>query len=228
MNRIILPDTTLVCVDCIDPMGAWNILESAWRICGGREIKLFSDKEPGDLGLPSYAQKIPKITSLKEYSKFIVADLYKYIDTEFVLIMQRDGYPVNPTAWTNLFLKYDYIGAPWVRHLYYDIPGYPTVNDYNMVGNGGFSLRTKKLLEATSKISKERDMYEGIGEFEDCYIARTIQRQLIEEEGINFAPVGLALGFSIENQQYSGQFGFHGKRTYEMNKDIIDRTQYVR
>ena len=38
------------------------------------------------------------------------------------------------------FFDYDYIGAPWPN------------NFVNRVGNGGFSLRSKKFLELTAKI----------------------------------------------------------------------------
>lgn len=65
----------------------------------------------------------------------MIKELNKYIETSYVLIIQYDGFILNPDAWTDEFLEYDYIGAPW----WY-------TDDCN-VGNGGFSLRSKKLLE---------------------------------------------------------------------------------
>ena len=53
-----------------------------------------------------------------EYSRFLVYDLWKYIDSEFVLIIQSDGFVVNPYHWTDEFYNYDYIGAPWPCLLY--------------------------------------------------------------------------------------------------------------
>ena len=54
-----------------------------------------------------------------------------------MLIIQHDGFILNHKAWDNEFLNYDYIGAPvyWMG------------NKLIEVGNGGFSLRSKKLLK---------------------------------------------------------------------------------
>ena len=51
----------------------------------------------------------PKITSLKTYSKFCLTELPSLITTDFVLIIQLDGYILNMDAWKDTFLDYDYI-----------------------------------------------------------------------------------------------------------------------
>ena len=51
--------------------------------------------------------------------------------------MQWDGYAVNPGAWDAAFLDCDYLGAKWSWH-----------KDAMRVGNGGFSLRSRRLLLA--------------------------------------------------------------------------------
>lgn len=75
------------------------------------------------------------IRSIEEYSSFMIKELNQYVKTEYVLVIQYDGFILNPDAWTDEFIQYDYIGAPW----WYD--------DGKNVGNGGFSLRSRKLLE---------------------------------------------------------------------------------
>ena len=97
--------------------------------------------------------KIRPINSLKDYSNFIIYDLYKYIETSHVLIVQWDGFVIKSKKWNNNFMKYDYIGAPFI----------PRDNDFNYckdvngnfysVGNGGFSIRSKRLLEAPNKFN---------------------------------------------------------------------------
>jgi hypothetical protein len=47
----------------------------------------------------------PQINSRQAYSKFILQELHKHIKTEFVLIVQWDGYIINPDAWNDQFLK---------------------------------------------------------------------------------------------------------------------------
>src|SRR5690606_2721249 len=108
----------------------------------------------------------------------------------------------NPDAWTEEFLTYDYIGAPW----WY-------MDDMN-VGNGGFSLRSKKLLD----ILKNADFITEY-DHEDHHICRTYHKEL-EALGVRYAPQALAERFAIEgvskensptaNNTWNGQFGFHG------------------
>lgn len=217
MTKIKIPNTTLICVDCIHPDQSKLAIEKTLSICEFDSVKLFTDRTFNGSSFDTIS--IPKISSLKEYSKFMVLDLSEKISTEFAMVIQADGYPINKDAWTDLYLKYDYIGAPWVRHLFYDIPGYPKVNENNMVGNGGFSIRSKNLLDKAKKITEVIGI-DKIGSYEDCYLARSI-KGLLEQNSIKFAPVGLALGFSFENLVYSGQFGFHGKKTIEINRNII-------
>ena len=54
---------------------------------------------------------------------------------------------------------------------------------------------------------------------EDEYVCRTIGEEL-KSKGIKFAPVEIAHMFSVENAMWRGQFGFHGKSTYELNKNL--------
>ena len=80
------------------------------------------------------------INSKQAYSKFILQELHKYIKTDFVLIVQWDGWVINASAWRDDFLNYDYIGAVW--------PWHP---EGLRVGNGGFSLRRERLVELTAE-----------------------------------------------------------------------------
>lgn len=90
----------------------------------------------------------PTLTGgLPRMSLDCVHSLYKRFETEYVVIIQMDGMPVR--AGLEAFLgKYDYVGAPWPGHCGYDdwFP-YPRFG----VGNGGFSLRSKKICEQAAK-----------------------------------------------------------------------------
>ena len=48
--------------------------------------------------------------------------------------MQWDSWIINPQQWTDQFLDYDYVGAPWLWH-----------TDNYQVGNGGFALHSRQL-----------------------------------------------------------------------------------
>lgn len=191
-----LPMVTCVVIDCYLIKRAIYALDKSCK-----------DIEFGDTiiltSIPSNDPRIiiiPPLTSKEEYSEFVIKNLHKYIKTEFALIVQHDGYVVNALAWDNEFLNYDYIGAPW-----WYVEG-------NNVGNGGFSLRSKKLLEATANLLSEKTTLECHPE--DDVICRQNYDSLTNQ-GIKFAFVELAKKFSIEgwgttDRIYDNQFGFHG------------------
>ena len=90
----------------------------------------------------------------EQYNKFIVFELFKYIDTDYALIIQDDGFVVNPNQWKPEFLNYDYLGAPWP--LPHDDFSYrDAFNNLIRVGNGGFSLRSKKILSLATELNLE-------------------------------------------------------------------------
>jgi glycosyltransferase involved in cell wall biosynthesis len=184
--KIILPTVTLLGTDCRDKVG----IQRAAEICT-REIKFGSVKIITEC----------LYHGIQEYSRYYIKELTKHVDTEHVLIIHADGYIQNVDAWDDSWLQYDYIGATW---------GY---KDNMNVGNGGFTLRSKKLLDILSKL--ELDNYHP----EDDIICRQLRPWLEKEHGIKFAPEEVANKFSIEaygasvfpnGNKYSGQFGFHG------------------
>ena len=167
--------------------------------------------------------RINKISSIKDYSSFIIYSLYKYIKSSHILIVQWDGYIINPEKWDPNFLKYDYVGAPFI----------PRENDKNYsrdingafytIGNGGFSLRSKKLLEAPTKF-KLKDNREFTNFNEDGFFS-VFHRKFLESKGLIWAPFDIAKKFSIESPLSTNELkdlplGFHGKKMYYLLKII--------
>ena len=192
MSRL-LEKITLCAVDCINPHLAARAISESTRLCRfGRSVLISDSDFEGNFEL----HKIDKIKSKEEYSDFIISKLAGYIETDFALIIQWDGYVVDATQWSDDFLVYDYIGASW-----------PWIEDNMSVGNGGFSLRSKKLLRAMSAESFSFDPDIN----EDVLICR-VNRQMLERDfGIIFAPREIAERFSYEKSLPSGPtFGFHG------------------
>tara|TARA_B100001093_G_scaffold73188_1_gene63774 strand:+ start:802 stop:1494 length:693 start_codon:yes stop_codon:yes gene_type:complete len=150
-------------------------------------------------------------SSYESYNFFKLNRLNDHINTDFVLTVENDGFIIDSSFWKDEFLDYDYIGSPW-----YD----PIDNHKYRVGNGGFSLRSKKLLEATKMITDSRD-----GPFgnEDSFICWKSKRVLESFYKVKFAPADLAAKFSVEWNGCPEQkhiitddlltydtFGFHG------------------
>jgi tetratricopeptide (TPR) repeat protein len=143
--------------------------------------------------------KIPSINTKEHYSTFVLKELNKYIQTDFVLMIQWDGYIVHAESWLTEFQNYDYIGAKW--HWY---------NDGFNIGNGGFSFRSKRLLHVLSN-DKVPITSESLKYGEDTFICRLYRRFLETQDGIKFAPESIADRFSHERSDPIGKpFGFHG------------------
>lgn len=132
-------------------------------------------------------------TKFDSYNEFCLRQMARHIQTSHVLIVQYDSWIIYPEMWSDEFLEYDYIGAKWPWH-----------KDGHNVGNGGFSLRSKKLLDILASWKYEKEV------IEDDFICRASRSQL-EEAGIKFAPESIADRFSYERAQPEGKtFGFHG------------------
>lgn len=143
------------------------------------------------------------INNLLDFNTFMVEGIYKDIQTDFVLIVQADGFILNPDLWQDKFLHYDYIGAPWPWH--------------KVVGNGGFCIKSKKFLETASKLKYDPKHHEYPLCPEDYFLCVQNRNQFIDN-GCLFADVKTGLQFSFEhpisslpNHTINNSFGFHGK-----------------
>lgn len=193
-----LPTVTLLCLDCKNIQRALKSLSISLKQINPGQAKLLTSLtvKPEEHSPLIEIQTIPPIKTIQEYSRFMIKELYNYVETPFALCTQWDAFVLNANAWTEEFLQYDYCGAPW------------WFQDHKNVGNGGFSLRSKKFLKVCSELP--------IKNFhpEDLVLCRTY-RNLIESKGIRIAPEQLAARFSLEgnakyNRKWNGStFGFH-------------------
>jgi hypothetical protein len=216
-----LDDVTVVSVSGIDPTGGVNAIQICLRGMEFGGAVIVSHTKPENLDpritfkqcRPDHLQsKDPK--NKDDYSKFMAYDLGDYIDTEFALIVHNDAYVLRPHKWDYEFLEYDYIGAPWKEGVHFTPEG---VNV--RVGNGGFSLRSKRMMNIL------RDMKlpftdNGTGYVNEDGLMCVYHRKALEDAGIKFAPVPVAARFSQEKHlpdSYPEPFGFHD------NKDVMPR-----
>jgi len=188
-----LSNVTLLCVETRDPeLAHWAIDRC---LVGTRfakvvlitNINLVKNKRP-DI---EYAQA-PAIRTTKNYSDFLLTGIDQYVVGSHVLVIQWDSFITHPNLWRNEFLDYDYIGPVWPHH-----PETP-------VGNGGFSLRSVKLLQAIKHpgfIKRHPEDY--------CICADN--KDFLEKEyGIRFSPPEVAEQFAVERSEWHDAFGFHG------------------
>jgi tetratricopeptide (TPR) repeat protein len=198
-DRVDLGGVTLCAVDCMDPDLAARSLRRSMTQCQFGAIKLFTSLPATYEGVETVS--IPAIASFDEYSRFMMKELFEYIDTDFALVTQWDGYVINASAWTDEFLVYDYIGSTWDEDLIRSTGCDPA----HTVGNGGFSLRSRTLLQAGS------DPALVLTDAEDARLCMTYRSYLEQHHWIRYADASVANRFSFEaNRCDSVPFGFHG------------------
>lgn len=186
-----LRDVTLCCIDCAQPGLALRALGlSAGRARFGRVV-LLSDAAMAAPGVE--VRRIGPLGDAAAYSHFVLKRLVAHVATPFMLLVQWDGWVLDGARWEAGFRAFDYIGAPW--------PWQPA---WRQVGNGGFSLRSRRLLEVLAE--------DGFapGHPEDEMIGG-VWRAALEGRGMRFADAGAARRFSVErDRDVAPAFGFHG------------------
>jgi len=206
-----LKNITLALVDGVDPHNSLRVLSHCSRQANFHEILLFTFEEI-EATENIRVIKIPKLNYIG-YNDFIISKLNNYIDSDFCLIVQTDGFILNPGKWKKEFLNFDYVGAPWPSSLQIKFP------NGTRVGNGGFSLRSKKFLKTTSENITDYVEKSGTGENmgnEDFFLCK-VNYEKLTDKGIKFADLETASQFSLEAhipehpRSLKDTFGFHGK-----------------
>ena len=206
MRKLELPTVTAITIDGLELTQEkrstfLKIVEYMRSRINFASIKMLMVDDPNIEGVEFI--KIDPIPTYSEWNQFCLSEMHKYVDTDFCLIFHDDGFVINPEMWRPFFLNYDYIGAPWPPLHPWPEPTRPD----RRVGNGGFCIRSKRLLEAVKEFKADQN--------EDIVIVCS-RRDELESAGLRFAPVNVAIDFSIETKFLHEQnmqrcFGFHGK-----------------
>jgi ADP-heptose:LPS heptosyltransferase len=189
-----LKNTSLICVDCFSYGSAVAAIKKSIEQMQFERILFLTDIPIKIDGIEVI--QIPTIRSKREYSNFIIKQLYQHIpdDCDYFCLIQADGYIIDGTQWDDKYFDYDYIGASWI------------FDDDRQVGNGGSSFRTKRL----HKILAEDEMISVLHP-EDHSICIIYKFYLEEKYGVRFAPVELADKYSYElKTPIAPTFSFHG------------------
>lgn len=215
--KLQLKDTTLICVDCRDLSRTVPVMQRCEALVDFGAIKLLTHLST------DYPNKVecPHISTHVMYSIFMLKELHKYIDTKYMLVVQSDGFIINPDSWDDAWKQYDYIG--------------PLFNQWDIVGNGGFSFRSKALMEFMSKLLPPWDITENdanrLQEKMSCYEDGAISmnyKELININSFRTAPLDIAGKFAQggnknDEYYYPHPFGFHGCwRTVDLQTGFVD------
>lgn len=192
-GRLYLPQVTLCAATSVNVAATVRAIIASLNQIRFGGCKVLTD---GQIHLAHPEIDVVRIAPLRSsaaYSNFMLTDLLDHVATTHCLVAQWDGHVLDARRWRDAFLDYDYIGASW-----------PQFDDGFDVGNGGFSLRSRRLMGLC------RDPAFVSVHPEDVAIGRT-NRAWLEEQGMRFAPRDLAEIFAAERRGDPRQtFGYHG------------------
>lgn len=192
-TRLCLPQVTLCAITSVNVAATVRALEVSAAQVDFAQILLLTDAQPYLAHPAITVVPIAPLRSSAAYSDFLLTQLVDHVRTSHCMIAQWDGHLLDARRWNPTFLDYDYIGASW-----------PQFDDGHDVGNGGFSLRSRRLMDLCRA-----------PEFvpthpEDVAVART-NRNWLEGQGMRFASRALADAFAAERAgDLAASFGYHG------------------
>ena len=196
--------------------------KSVAELPGSRGL-LLSLERPS--GLPEHIEHFPIFgLDYHQYSWFVMYSLHNFINTEYALIVQDDGWVLDGKNLTEDYYQYDYIGS--VTHCaitktnyHYNWSWLELDEPLTVIQNGGFSLRSKRFLEAPSKYGIMHSTF-NVEPFcnEDVQLSGFL-KPMLEEVGMKYAPVEVAKQFAFEylapkfndDMDFSKLVGIHGR-----------------
>lgn len=157
-----------------------------------------------------------RATSRRTYMSIIILDwMPRFVQTDFAIFCQWDGFAINPKHWTDEFLEYDYIGAPWANVWNQEHPE-------RRVGCGGFSLRSAKWLDACMTLPNNNVPNEDV-------VCCCHELDHFLSRGCKVAPLELAMRFCYEHDipEFPGHtindsFGFHWRGHFGSRPDLVE------
>lgn len=199
--KLSLPDVTLVMIETRQHELARLAIRDCLELADFAEVLIFSDRTSMfmDQGRVIY---VPDWPDKIGWSRCNWQEVAPHVATSHALCIQWDSWIVKPEMWRDEFMQYDYIGAPW------------WYADGMNVGNGGFCLKSTKLMRY---LRKHRDRYPCVNALDDDLLCRKY-RPALQDAGFVWAPEELAIEFSFEIPQKwerKRHFGFHAAYNFD-------------
>jgi hypothetical protein len=228
------------------------ILKSMEELPGSRGL-LLSIEKPKNLP-PEIEWKQIHNLNYKQYTLFMMHSLYAFIETDYCLTVQEDGWVLNGNNLTEKYYEYDYIGPithcaikmddslTSLQHLFLQFHWCGKADSTTFViQNGGFSLRSKRFLEACNvhgithttdlglklNIDGKEELWTPIWN-EDVQLSGMLRPKLMRC-GYKYAPIDVAMQFGVEylhtelhkTMDFNTIVGHHAKSRVLMADDTI-------
>lgn len=217
-------DITVVAIDGrkgIDKAAVYSVIRASSALPGSKRLLISPDRP----GIDRVDHRQIAEMGYFEYSQFVLFGLWQYIETEFALIVQADGFVLNPGAWDDRFMDWDIVGAPihlarirpeghtgpsnWLHGFDWVPHANRGATNIDYILNGGFSLRSKKALKEPyeaglyysvppCELIDGRMIWKNSEANEDVQLCALMRCEL-EKRGVRFAPLEVAKRFALEH-----------------------------
>lgn len=218
MKKLYLPSLTLAGAVFNDSP---ELLERTCRVlrychtlfdCGS--TLLFTATSPHEWFTKLFNSRVIQIPHLDRdaFQTWVVKSVEPYVQSDFLMWVGEDGFPLRPERWSDDFLLYDFLGAPWAD---------------GVVGNDGFCIQSRRYLYT---LAHEMPWHPG-GRNSDWW---ALHDNDPAKYGLSIAPVDVARRFSLEtllNPDYpdASAFGFHGRQVnphdYQWGWTLIEASE---
>jgi hypothetical protein len=203
-----LPNVTLIAVTSVKIGETLAAFYNSMKGVKFGDCKLVTHYD--DLVVPDgiKVEKCNRLPNINVWNYYVMYEMGRHIETDFCLLIHHDSFVLRPEKWEDKFIEYDYIGAPWpvIPDTYLTSKG-----ERVRVGNGGFSIRSKRLCDAPK--AHNIPFLEVRGHYNEDGNICVYNRDRFIELGMTFAPVDVAARFSQETQMSETEgilpFGFH-------------------
>jgi Protein of unknown function (DUF5672) len=197
-----LPDVTLVLIETREHDLAELALRDCEAVAEFGDVLVLTDRPAQFLRADRRVVTVDDWPNKMGWSRAFWYDVPLHVRTSHALCIQWDSWIVDPEMWRDEYLEWDFIGAPW------------WYNDGMNVGNGGFCLRSTKLMKF---VRKHRDSFPVITDLDDDLYCRKY-RPSLQAAGFEWAPEPIAQGFAFEcvrPDKTARHFGFHAAYNFD-------------
>ena len=212
-----LPTVTLTTTATRDHENVCDALMQTMDRVSFRNIVVITDKPEVFEQTGAATHKIAPFASFEDMCPWGLttgARLMVDVIGSHALNIHWDGFVVNPDAWRDEWLTYDFIGAAF---------------DRDSIGNNGFCLASRLYyqsivglgLPATVDACYPSDLRLA----KDEHAGLVGYKSRMQAQGVQYAPYDVAQEFSRHNEEYSGTFGFHSRITL---RSVIDKGLFPR
>jgi len=214
MNKV--SDVTLLAISSNRVEGNVAALERCMNLMEFGAVKFLSHKNPDSLPDGIQFEECMELKSIKDFDYYAFLELGKHVQTSHCLMVQDHAYILHPEIWKDTWLRWDFCGALWEER-----PEFISVSTGTMVriGNGGFSLRSKRIMDLPKKLGLP--LIEDRGFSNDDGLVNSFYRKTFLENGIKYPEATDIPEFSYENDvpeniHITKFFGYHRNKCARM------------